>query len=114
VSRRPQRRTRPNRILTVPRSSDITPCGLKRRLLKTQHPYAHLTRALMVSAAQILGYYALTTDVEHGAAEGHFEQQQRTALADLATGGTIEIQKSIMARRLGIGRTTRDDVDVVV
>ena len=63
---------------------------------------------------KILGYYALTTDVEHGAAEGHFEQQQRTALADLATGGTIEIQKSIMARRLGIGRTTRDDVDVVV
>ena len=33
---------------------------LKRRLLKTQHPYAHLTRALMVSAAQILGYYALS------------------------------------------------------
>ena len=33
---------------------------LKRHLLKTQHPYAHLTRALMVSAAQILGYYALS------------------------------------------------------
>jgi drug/metabolite transporter (DMT)-like permease len=32
----------------------------QRHLLKTQHPYAHLTRALMVSVAQILGYYALS------------------------------------------------------
>ncbi len=60
---------------------------------------------------KLLGFYALTTDAENQAGGGYFEQFNRRVLADLAAGGTSDVQRSIMARRLGVGGMTRDDSD---
>ena len=58
---------------------------------------------------RILGYYALTTDPDYVAAEGHIELNQRTGIVGLHPGATVEIQKLIMSRRIGIGRTVREE-----
>ncbi|PKB73159.1 MAG: hypothetical protein BZY75_03365 [SAR202 cluster bacterium Io17-Chloro-G7] len=56
----------------------------------------------------ILGPVALTYDPELGAVEGHVEAYMRSALIALHPGGTTDIQKVIMARRIGIGREVRE------
>jgi len=56
-----------------------------------------------------LGYYALTTDPSYIAAQGHLELHQRSAIVGTHPGGTIEILKLVMARRLGLGRNTREE-----
>ena len=53
---------------------------------------------------KLFGPYALTTDAEIGLEDGHIEVQQRGSIVAQHPGGTVEIQKVIMARRLGIGR----------
>ncbi|MBI2886601.1 MAG: acyl-CoA dehydrogenase family protein [Chloroflexi bacterium] len=58
---------------------------------------------------KILGYLALTTDPAHVVEEGHIELHQRSAIVGLHPGGTVEVQKLIMARRIGIGRTVREE-----
>ena len=55
-----------------------------------------------------LGPAALTYDPELGAAEGHVEAYMRSALIALHPGGTTDIQKVIMARRIGIGRDVKE------
>ncbi len=57
---------------------------------------------------EILGPYALTNDAEWGPAEGHVEAHQRSSIVAVHPGGTADIQKVIMARRIGIGRATRE------
>ena len=42
-------------------------------------------------------------------AEGHVEAHQRAAIVDQHPGGTAEIQRVIIARRLGIGRSSREE-----
>jgi alkylation response protein AidB-like acyl-CoA dehydrogenase len=56
----------------------------------------------------ILGPVALTSDSQWGAADGHIEAHQRSAIIAVHPGGTADIQKVIMARRIGIGRETRE------
>jgi len=56
----------------------------------------------------ILGPAALTYDPELGAGEGHVEAYMRSALIALHPGGTTDIQKVIMARRIGIGREVKE------
>jgi alkylation response protein AidB-like acyl-CoA dehydrogenase len=56
----------------------------------------------------ILGPAALTNDPEWGASEGHIEAHQRSAIIAIHPGGTADIQKVIMARRIGIGREVRE------
>ncbi|MDE2788537.1 MAG: acyl-CoA dehydrogenase family protein [Chloroflexota bacterium] len=56
----------------------------------------------------ILGPAALTKDEQWGAGEGHIESHQRAAIIALHPGGTTDIQKVIMARRIGIGRQQRE------
>ena len=56
----------------------------------------------------IMGPAALTKDSELGAGEGYFESHQRAAIIALHPGGTTDIQKVIMARRIGIGREIRE------
>jgi alkylation response protein AidB-like acyl-CoA dehydrogenase len=56
----------------------------------------------------ILGPAALTYDPQWGAAEGHMEAYQRSAIIAVHPGGTADIQKVIMARRIGIGREVRE------
>ena len=40
--------------------------------------------------------------------EGHIEAHQRAAIIALHPGGTTDIQKVIMARRIGIGRENKE------
>lgn len=56
----------------------------------------------------ILGPAALTYDPALGAGEGHVEAYMRSALIALHPGGTTDIQKVIMARRIGIGREVKE------
>ena len=55
-----------------------------------------------------LGPYALTNDTEWGPLAGLLEHHQRSAVVGLHPGGTTDIQKVIMARRIGIGRTVKE------
>jgi alkylation response protein AidB-like acyl-CoA dehydrogenase len=57
---------------------------------------------------EILGPYALTNDPGWSPAEGHVEAHQRSSVVAIHPGGTADIQKVIMARRIGIGRATRE------
>ena len=56
----------------------------------------------------ILGPAALTHDPELGADQGHMEAYMRSALIALHPGGTADIQKVVMARRIGIGREIKE------
>ena len=69
--------------------------------------YLHVKRSALRTAKAIhklFGPYALTTDGEVRLDDGHVEVQQRGSIVAQHPGGTVEIQKVIMARRLGIGR----------
>ena len=63
----------------------------------------NVTKAKRVLEA--LGPFALTTDEKWAALKGRVEVNQRTSLVGLHPGGTYDVQKLIMARRLGISRT---------
>ena len=60
------------------------------------------------SILDILGPSALTYDPQWGAADGHVAAHQRSAIVAIHPGGTADIQKLIMARRIGIGREVRE------
>ena len=53
----------------------------------------------------VLGPYALSNDQKWGALQNRVEHHQRESLVSAHPGGTLEVQKLIMARRLGISRT---------
>ncbi len=57
---------------------------------------------------EVLGPYALTNDPKWDSSEGHMEVFQRASIVAMHPGGTAEIQKVIMARRLGAGRQVRE------
>ncbi len=76
--------------------------------------YLHMKRAaLRTSKAlhKILGPYALTTDPHWRLEDGHLETQQRGSIVAQHPGGTVEIQKVIMARALGVGRAAAGKPD---
>ena len=56
----------------------------------------------------LLGPAALTHDAQWGAADGHVEAHQRSGIVAVHPGGTADIQKVIMARRIGIGREVKE------
>ena len=58
---------------------------------------------------RLLGYYALTSDPAWRPAEGYVEAQQRSGIVAVHPGGTADVQKLVMARRIGVGRTTREE-----
>lgn len=62
---------------------------------------------------KVLGYYALTTDPAYLVEEGHIELNQRSGIVGLHPAGTVEIQKLIMARRIGIGRTVQEEAGTI-
>ncbi len=57
----------------------------------------------------ILGPVALTNDDTWGLLGGAVELHQRGAIVGLHPGGTADVQKVIMSRRIGIGRATREE-----
>jgi alkylation response protein AidB-like acyl-CoA dehydrogenase len=56
----------------------------------------------------IVGLAALTNDPQWGAMDGFAEAHQRSAIVAMHPGGTTDIQRVIMARRLGIGNRSRE------
>lgn len=60
----------------------------------------------------ILGPYALTNDEEWGPLSGRLEGWMRSAIQALHPGATADIQKVIMARRIGIGREVQETAGV--
>ena len=75
-----------------------------------QASYMRKTSGLRMSQAMldILGPAGLTYDPELGAADGHMEAHSRAGIVAIHPGGTTDIQKVIMARRIGIGREVRE------
>ena len=75
-----------------------------------QASYVRKTSGLRIAQAMldILGPAGLTYDAEYGAAEGHMEAHSRAGIVAIHPGGTTDIQKVIMARRIGIGREVRE------
>lgn len=57
---------------------------------------------------KILGPYALTSDPSWDLSDGRMEVFQRSSIVALHPGGTADIQKVIMARRIGIGRAVKE------
>jgi alkylation response protein AidB-like acyl-CoA dehydrogenase len=62
---------------------------------------------------EAVGPAALTTDPTWGSEDGVLETQQRNGIVAMHPGGTADIQKVSMARRIGIGRTTREAAGTV-
>ena len=75
-----------------------------------QASYMRKTSGLRMARAMldILGPAGLTHDPELGAADGHMEAHSRAGIVAIHPGGTTDIQKVIMARRIGIGREVRE------
>ena len=75
-----------------------------------QASYVRKTSGLRMSQAMldILGPAGLTHDKELGAADGHMEAHSRAGIVAIHPGGTTDIQRVIMARRIGIGREVRE------
>ena len=75
-----------------------------------QASYVRKTSGLRMAQAMldILGPAGLTHDPELGAADGHMEAHSRAGIVAIHPGGTTDIQKVIMARRIGIGREVRE------
>jgi alkylation response protein AidB-like acyl-CoA dehydrogenase len=63
----------------------------------------NVTKAQRILEA--LGPYAMTNDEKWAVLNGRVEVNQRSSLVGLHPGGTYDVQKLIMARRLGISRT---------
>lgn len=57
---------------------------------------------------EAVGPAALTTDPEWGSEDGFLESQQRNGIVAMHPGGTADIQRVSMARRIGIGRAARE------
>jgi alkylation response protein AidB-like acyl-CoA dehydrogenase len=63
-----------------------------------------LTRAVV----DIMGPFALTSDARWGPPGSVLKGQQALGVMATHGGGTADIQKVVMARRIGIGRTERE------
>jgi 3-oxocholest-4-en-26-oyl-CoA dehydrogenase alpha subunit len=63
---------------------------------------------------QIAGPAALTDDAVRGALDGYAEAQQREGIVSMHPGGTTDIQRVIMARRMGIGKRAREEAGQVL
>lgn len=59
--------------------------------------------------SKLLGYYAVTNDATYGAGDGYVEAQARQGIVAVHPAGTADVQKLIIARRIGIGRTALEE-----
>lgn len=74
----------------------------------SQNSLVRKESALRVADAirEVIGLDALlSVEDGHAAFEGEFEHHQRESLAGAHPGGTIEVQRVIIARRIGVSRT---------
>ncbi|CUU59307.1 Acyl-CoA dehydrogenase [Parafrankia irregularis] len=78
---------------------------------KTEHyngpqlTYLRKTTGLWLTTAilDLIGPAALTSDEVWGALDGHAERQQRDGIVDIIPGGTVDVQRVVIARALGVG-----------
>ena len=71
--------------------------------------YRKMTGLWMTGAIlEAVGPAALTTDETWGSPDGFLELQQRNGIIAVHPGGTADIQRVSMARRIGIGRPARE------
>jgi 3-oxocholest-4-en-26-oyl-CoA dehydrogenase alpha subunit len=80
-----------------------------------QLSYWRKTAGLWMTGAilEAVGPAALTTDETWGSPEGFLELQQRNGIIAVHPGGTSDIQRVSMARRIGIGRPVREAAGTV-
>ena len=62
---------------------------------------------------EMIGFYALTRDPKYVVAQGFLELAQRSCFVTVHAGGGYNIQATIVSRRLGIGRTAREEAGVL-
>ncbi len=76
----------------------------------SQSSYYRKLTGLDVATAlhDLFGPYALTSDPEYDISGGTIDAYMRNAIVALHPGGTADIQKMIMGRRIGIGRANRE------
>jgi alkylation response protein AidB-like acyl-CoA dehydrogenase len=94
-----------NRVLAV-RNFWMQHAGIPATYEGSQATYIQKISGLWKTEAvlELLGPYALTDDEDWGALKGLAEEQQREGIVDMHPGGTADIHKVIIARRLGLGR----------
>jgi alkylation response protein AidB-like acyl-CoA dehydrogenase len=80
-----------------------------------QLSYYRKTTGLWMTGAilEAVGPAALTTDSAWGSPGGFLEAQQRNGIVSVHPGGTTDIQRVRMARRIGIGRTAKESAGSV-
>ena len=80
-----------------------------------QLSYYRKTTGLWMTGAilEAVGPAALTTDPAWGSPSGFLETQQRNGIVSVHPGGTTDIQRVQMARRIGIGRSTKEKAGTV-
>jgi alkylation response protein AidB-like acyl-CoA dehydrogenase len=80
-----------------------------------QLSYWNKTRAHSFASQMmdLLGQFALARDPQYVTAEGYLEQYQRSVFAAVHAAGGLNIQATIVARRLGVGRNTREESPVI-
>ena len=61
----------------------------------------------------LLGHYALTRDPKYAVAQGYLELYQRSVFAAVHAAGGLNIQATIVARRLGVGRNVREETPII-
>ncbi|MBM3138647.1 MAG: hypothetical protein FJZ92_00155 [Chloroflexi bacterium] len=81
-----------------------------------QSSYFRKLSGLKITEAlhSLFGPYALTHDERWDFSEGTLDAYQRSAIVALHPGGTADIQKVIMARRIGMGREERESAGKTV
>jgi len=62
---------------------------------------------------EAVGPAALTSDAIWGSPEAFLEAQQRNGIVAVHPGGTADVQRVSMARRLGLGRAAREAAGTV-
>jgi hypothetical protein len=80
-----------------------------------QLSYWRKTSGLWMTGAILdaVGPAALTTDATWGSPDGFLEKQQRNGIVSVHPGGTTDVQRVRMARRIGIGRTSKESAGSV-
>ncbi len=83
----------------------------KRSYEGSQFSYWRKTSGPRVALAiqRVLGPYCLTNDLQWGPADGEVELHQKSSIVALHGGGTTDAQRIAMSRRIGIGRTTKEE-----
>lgn len=63
---------------------------------------------------KILGYFAITRDPQWAAVDQWVELFTRSSITAVHPGGTQDVQRVVMARRMGIGRTVKEEAGAIV